>query len=75
MEKFTTELMQDIVVLTATDKVFLKTALEMMQELRNNPQYMEIDHIKADNILCNVLKALGQEELVNEFDKIKKWYA
>lgn len=75
MEKFTTELMQDIVVLTATDKVFLKTALEMMQELRNNPQDMEIDHIKADNILCNVLKALGQEELVNEFDKIKKWYA
>ncbi|WP_313266530.1 hypothetical protein [Sphingobacterium sp.] len=34
----------------------------------------EIAHIQADNILCQFLKELGYEDIVEEYDKIDKWY-
>lgn len=34
----------------------------------------ELAHIKADEILCNVLRAYGQDELVKEFEDMDKWY-
>ena len=35
----------------------------------------ESAHIYADDILCKLLKELGYKELVEEYDKIHKWYA
>jgi hypothetical protein len=35
----------------------------------------ELDHKEADKILCEVLIALGQQEIVDLFNKINKWYA
>lgn len=35
----------------------------------------ETDHIEADDLLCEALKLLGQNELVEAFNKIGKWYA
>jgi hypothetical protein len=35
----------------------------------------ELGHIKADEILCDLLKSLGYEDVVVEFNKIGKWYA
>lgn len=32
-------------------------------------------HGDADDILCRVLKAFGLQELVEEYDKVEKWYA
>ena len=32
-------------------------------------------HADADDILCQVLKAFGLQELVEEYDKVEKWYA
>ena len=35
----------------------------------------EEDHIEADRILCDMLDALGCQELTEAFDAIDKWYA
>jgi hypothetical protein len=35
----------------------------------------EAAHTKADKVLCNLLKALGYTETVEEFEKLDKWYA
>jgi hypothetical protein len=36
---------------------------------------IEYNHIEADEILCDLLKDLGYQDLVNKFRKLKKWYA
>ena len=35
----------------------------------------EEGHIEADSILCQLLQSLGCSEVVDEFDKLRKWYA
>lgn len=35
---------------------------------------IEKKHIHADNILCELLKELGFNEIVESFNKLKKWY-
>lgn len=35
---------------------------------------VEKKHIDADNILCELLKELGFNEIVESFNKLKKWY-
>ncbi len=35
----------------------------------------EAAHEDADDVLCKLLIALGYPEVVQEFNKIKKWYA
>lgn len=35
----------------------------------------ELSHIKADDILSDLLRDLGYDDVVDEFDKIEKWYA
>jgi hypothetical protein len=52
----------------------IKEAIEEMKTLVNNDDY-EIAHIEADDILCNVLKKLGYEELVDVYEQVGKWYA
>lgn len=32
-------------------------------------------HVNADDILCDLLKLLGYEDVVVEYNKIGKWYA
>ena len=36
---------------------------------------IEMVHSKADDLLCEILKELGYVKLVEEFDKLDKWYA
>lgn len=36
---------------------------------------IECAHIKADGILCELLKALGYTDVVKEYKKVSKWYA
>lgn len=52
----------------------IKAAGEDMKECVKNGDY-ETAHIDADDILCDVLKQLGAKELVDEFEKVRKWYA
>ena len=35
----------------------------------------EINHLKADDVLCELLKELGLGEVAEAFDDIEKWYA
>ncbi|MBC2612808.1 MULTISPECIES: hypothetical protein [Citrobacter] len=35
----------------------------------------EIAHCNADDVICELLKALGYEDVVKEYDEIDKWYA
>lgn len=35
----------------------------------------EVNHIEADDLLCNLLVDLGYQEVVDAYDKIDKWYA
>lgn len=52
----------------------IKEAVEKMKECVNNGD-TEVAHIDADNILCDVLTQLGYKELVDLYEKVKKWYA
>ena len=52
----------------------IKEAVEQMKECVKNGD-AEVAHVNADDILCDVLKQLGAKELVDEFNKVTKWYA
>lgn len=51
-------------------------SLARLEELVNKkyPDEEE-DHINADVILCEMLDALGYKDLINTWDKVKKWYS
>ena len=63
----------------------LKSLIEKMKTIQSNiekgmdsegcPYDEEDGHMEADDVLCKYLKELGHEEIVNEFNKINKWYA
>ena len=35
----------------------------------------EMAHRQADEIICGLLEELGYQDIVDEYDKIYKWYA
>lgn len=35
----------------------------------------EFAHMKADKILCDLLVELGYEKIVDEYNKVEKWYS
>jgi len=45
--------------------------LKILQSLGDK----EIAHCNADDVICDLLKALGYEDVVKEYDEIDKWYA
>jgi len=52
-------------------------AIEILQILQS---YTELNcpekaHILADGVLCELLTALGHADVVQEFNKLEKWYA
>ena len=51
-----------------------KKQYEQMEALQNNWD-IEETHGKADDILCEVLRKLGYNRLVELYEKIDKWYA
>lgn len=55
-------------------EVIIKEAIEKMKECVNNGA-TEVAHINADAVLCDVLTQLGYKELVDLYEKVKKWYA
>jgi hypothetical protein len=48
-----------------------KTRLKEAQKNWDN----ENAHIEGDDALCELLKGLGFEDVVYEFESINKWYA
>ena len=35
----------------------------------------EMAHIDADDVLCELLKSLGYEDVVSEYQNVNKWFA
>ncbi len=52
----------------------LKT-IEILKKLQKNNTDPEKAHIIADDVLCVFLKSLGYELIVEEYNKIDKWYS
>jgi hypothetical protein len=49
---------------------------EAIKKLRDcEMRGMEEGHMEADDILCELLRQLGYLEVVEEYEKIGKWYA
>ena len=57
------------------DAIYQKS-LARLKELANK-EYPdeEEDHGEADDILCNMLNALGYKDLTDAWDDIKKWFS
>lgn len=36
---------------------------------------IEMEHVEADSVLCQLLVTLGYGDVVTEFNRITKWYA
>lgn len=35
----------------------------------------EMDHVRADDALCDLLRSLGYDDVVDAFEAVGKWYA
>jgi hypothetical protein len=54
----------------------LAELLKEMEDLVNDCDGDEdLNHIAADNILCETLELLGQKELADMFYDVQKWYS
>jgi hypothetical protein len=49
-------------------------AIEMLRQEQQNFD-TEVAHANADAILCKLLISLGYTDVVDEYNKVKKWYA
>jgi hypothetical protein len=49
-------------------------AVEMLRKLQTDCD-TEKAHMCADSVLCDLLISLGCKEVVQEYGKIKTWYA
>ena len=53
--------------------------LSRMQDIVNlqerDPSDEEVLHINADRLLCDMLRKLGYDDVVDLYDKIHKYYA
>lgn len=52
----------------------LDEAIERLTELRQSGD-TEMAHYEADKVLCSLLRRLGYDYLVDQYEAIKKWYA
>lgn len=53
-----------------------KEAVAELRRLADEGGYdVERDHSQADDVLCDLLRTLGCQDVVAEWDRIKKWYA
>jgi hypothetical protein len=56
------------------NKKLLNKYLKEMQKLVLEND-LEKAHSEADDLLCCLLETIGYKELVEEYDKVKKWFA
>lgn len=50
-------------------------AIKARQDNPNRHRGWEDDHVEADQVLTDLLHALGLKELVETFESIRKWYS
>ena len=52
----------------------LRPYIKRLEQAQENCD-VESAHTDADNVLCDLLKDLGYDKVVEEYNKVKKWYA
>lgn len=54
-----------------------KRSEEVVEKLKGLRLHSDIEdtHIKADKLLCDLLIQLGYKDVVDEFEKLSKWYS
>ena len=52
----------------------LRPYMERLKAAQDNCD-AESAHIYADTVLCDLLDALGYKKIVEEYNKVEKWYA
>ncbi len=57
------------------DDLYQKSLARLHELARKTYPDEEEDHAEADGILCNMLNALGYNDLTDAWDKIWKWYS
>ena len=53
---------------------FSSTTIDKLK-LAQKSTDIETSHYDADNALCELLNELGYENIVKEYEKVRKWYA
>lgn len=53
----------------------LRPYMDRLKAAQENFRDVESAHVDADQVLCDLLEALGYKQIVEEYDKVKKWYA
>lgn len=56
------------------DTMTKEEAIEELKKAQVNHD-TEIAHVEADDVLCQLLTALGCADVVKEYEKVGKWYA
>ena len=60
----------------AKDKIKIEAIKLRMKELAEYKYPdKECAHGEADDLLCELLEILGYSDIVNNFEKLDKWYA
>jgi hypothetical protein len=49
-------------------------AIEKLRDIQKGGD-QEAAHMDADEVLCDLLKALGHADVIEEYEKVAKWYA
>lgn len=54
-----------------------KLTRDCVKRLKAAQQDSDIEsaHAEADQVLCDLLEAIGFKAIVREYDKVSKWYA
>lgn len=52
----------------------LRPYMDKLKTAQGNPD-IESAHADADQVLCDLLEALGYMKVVEEYHKVEKWYA
>lgn len=58
----------------ASTREIAERVLARLRELKDEGDW-EAGHIEADGLLCEMLTALGYEDIVAAFNDLGKWYA
>lgn len=54
--------------MTREDAIFALKALQTSSDI-------EAEHGSADEVLCALLISLGYQDVIDEWEKVEKWYA
>ena len=55
-------------------KPLREAAIKVLEDIASDDDY-EIGHWDADRILCDLLAAMGAQDVVDAWEKVGKWYA